>query len=70
MHSLAVHEAITFRFRTLSDVKGIENGCPCIVDIRGTQSYAMVGDPTRAVGEWKAVAKAQPLVLGPRLKPS
>ena len=39
-------------------VKGIKNGCPCIVEIRGTQGCALVGDPARAVGD---VAKAQPL---------
>ena len=32
-------------------VKGIKNGCPCIVEIRGTQGCALVGDPARAVGE-------------------
>ena len=41
-------------------VKGIKNGCPCIVDIRGTQGCALVGDPARAVGECRDVAKAQP----------
>ena len=40
--------------------KGIKNGCPCIVDIRGTQGWALVGDPARAVGECRDVAKAQP----------
>ena len=34
-----------------SFVKGIKNGCPCIVEIRGTQGCALVGDPARAVGE-------------------
>ena len=29
--------------------KGIKNGCPCIVEIRGTQGCALVGDPARAV---------------------
>ena len=33
------------------NVKGIKNGCPCIVEIRGTQGCALVGDPARAVGE-------------------
>ena len=28
--------------------KGIKNGCPCIVEIRGTQGCALVGDPARA----------------------
>ena len=41
-------------------VKGIKNGCPCIVEIRGTQGFALVGDPARAVGECRDVAKAQP----------
>ena len=41
-------------------VKGIQNGCPCIVEIRGTQGCALVGDPARAVGECRDVAKAQP----------
>ena len=31
--------------------KGIKNGCPCIVEIRGTQGCALVGD-ARAVGEY------------------
>ena len=29
-------------------IKGIKNGCPCIVKIRGTQGCALVGDPARA----------------------
>ena len=41
-------------------VKGIKNGCPCIVEIRGMQGCALVGDPARAVGECRDVAKAQP----------
>ena len=41
-------------------VKGIKNGCLCIVEIRGTQGCALVGDPARAVGECRDVAKAQP----------
>ena len=41
-------------------VKGIKNGCPCIVEIRGTQGCALVGDPARAAGECRDVAKAQP----------
>ena len=40
--------------------KGIKNGWPCIVEIRGTQGCALVGDPARAVGECRDVAKAQP----------
>ena len=40
--------------------KGIKNGCPCIVEIRGTQGCALVGDPARAVGECRDIAKAQP----------
>ena len=48
-------------FLWLSDIiKGIKNGCPCIVEIRGTQGCALVGDPARAVGECRDVAKAQP----------
>ena len=47
---------ILFLFR----IKGIKNGCPCIVEIRGTQGCALVGDPARAVGECRDVAKAQP----------
>ena len=43
-----------------SIAKGIKNGCPCIVEIRGTQGCALVGDPARAVGECRDVAKAQP----------
>ena len=38
-------------------IKGIKNGCPCIVEIRGTQGCALVGDPA---GECRDVAKAQP----------
>ena len=45
---------------TLHIVKGIKNGCPCIVEIRGTQGCALVGDPARAVGWCRDVAKAQP----------
>ena len=41
-------------------VKGIKNGCPCIVEIKGTQGCALVGDPARAVGERRDVAKAHP----------
>ena len=41
-------------------VKGIKNGWSCIVEIRGTQGCALVGDPARAVGECRDVAKAQP----------
>ena len=40
--------------------KGIKNGWPCIVEIRGTQGCALVGDPARAAGECRDVAKAQP----------
>ena len=40
--------------------KGIKNGCPCIVEIRGMQGCALVGDPARAVGSCRDVAKAQP----------
>ena len=41
-------------------VKGIKNGCQCIVEIRGMQGCALVGDPAWAVGECRDVAKAQP----------
>ena len=41
--------------------KGIKNGCPCIVEIRGTQGCALVGDPAWAVGfynmEYKIIKK-------------
>ena len=37
--------------------KGIKNGCPCIVEIRGTQGCALVGDPARAVGSCRDVAE-------------
>ena len=47
-------------YRLLFYNKGIKNGCPCIVEIRGTQGCALVGDPARAVGECRDVAKAQP----------
>ena len=45
--------------------KGIKNGCPCIVEIRGTQGCALVGDPARAVGECRDVAKALATILNP-----
>ena len=41
-------------------VKGIKNGFPCIMEIRGTQGCALVGVSARAVGECRDVAKAQP----------
>ena len=41
-------------------VKGVKNGCPCIVEIRGTQGCALVGDPAQAAGECRDVAKVQP----------
>ena len=50
---------VGFECQTIFD-KGIKNGCPCIVEIRGTQGCALVGDPARAVGECRDVAKAQP----------
>ena len=37
-------------------VKVIKNGCRCIVEIRGTQGWALVGDPAWAVGECRDVA--------------
>ena len=51
--SLPIYEEPSF-------VKGIKNGCPCIAEIRGTQGCALVGNPARAVGECRDVAKAQP----------
>ena len=42
------------------NIKGIKNGYPCIVEIRGMQGCALVGDPARAAGECRGVAKAQP----------
>ena len=39
-------------------IKGIEIGCPGIVEIRGTQGCALVGDPARALGECRDIAKA------------
>ena len=41
-------------------IKEIKNGCQCIVEIRGMQGCALVGDPAWAVGECRDVAKAQP----------
>ena len=41
-------------------IKGIKNGWPCIVEIRGTQGCVLDGDSARAVGECRDVAKAQP----------
>ena len=32
-------------------LKEIKNGCPCIVELQGTQGCALVGDPTQVVGE-------------------
>ena len=40
----------------LGIIKGIKNGCPGIVEIRGTQGCALVG----AVGECRDVTKSQP----------
>ena len=51
---------IVHRCSAVLVVKGIKNGCPCIVEISGTQGCALVGDPARAVGECRDVAKAQP----------
>ena len=42
-------------------VQGVKNGYPsCIVVIRCTHGYALVGDPARAIGECRDVAKSQP----------
>ena len=43
-------------------IKGVKNGCPCIVEYRGALGYALVGDPAQVVGEGRDVAKAQPCV--------
>ena len=32
-------------------IKGIKNGCPCIVGVGGTQGYSLVENPARAVQE-------------------
>ena len=48
-------------FVKLENIQGIKNGCPCIVEIRGTQGCAVVRDPERAVGKCRDVANAQPL---------
>ena len=47
-----------------NSAKGIKNGCPCIVEIRGTQGCALVGDPARAVGECRDVANEQYSSIG------
>ena len=57
---LAIVKWINVFFNQQTLNKGIKNGCPCIVEIRGTQGCALVGDPARAVGECRDVAKAQP----------
>ena len=57
-HIIPLIHANTFHVNIYT--KGIKNGCPCIVEIRGTQGCALVGDPARAVGECRDVAKAQP----------
>ena len=56
------HYDATLMHQAAKIVKGIKNGWPCIVEIRGTQGCALVGDPARAVGECRDVAKAQPCV--------
>ena len=38
------------------------NGCPCIVENRGMQGCALVGDLARAVGECRNIVQAQPYV--------
>ena len=43
--------------------KGIKNGWPCIVEIRGTQGCALVEDPVRAVGEVIHVLVVKGLLL-------
>ena len=49
-----------FKIGIAWNIKGIKNDSPWIVEIRGTQGCALVGDPARAVGECRDVAKAQP----------
>ena len=55
-------------------IKGIKNGCPCIVEIRGTQGCALVGDPARAVGECRDIAdilgRDEADILGKNLTPN
>ena len=41
-------------------VKGIKNGFPCIVEIRGTQGCALAVVSALAYGLCRGVAKAQP----------
>ena len=57
---MTIRTLIIIMMNQLGNTKGIKNGCPCIVEIRGTQGCALVGDPARAVGECRDVAKAQP----------
>ena len=40
--------------------KGIKNGCPCIVEIRGMHGCAVVRDPARAIGECGDAARPRP----------
>ena len=49
----AAYRGITYNRKSghqvLNQNKGMKNGCPWIVQIRGTQGCALVGDPARAV---------------------
>ena len=36
--------------------EGIKSGCSCIVEIRGMQGCALVGDTQRAVGEYRVIS--------------
>ena len=48
-------------------VKGIKNGCPCIVEIRGTQGCALVRDLAWAAGECREVAMQGTTLIAPDL---
>ena len=41
-------------------IKEIKNGWPCIVEFKGMQDCALVGDLPQAIGKWRDVVKAQP----------
>ena len=60
LHTVLLNSVHKNTWDIIPDVKGIKNGWPCIVEIRGTQGCALVEDPARAVGECRDVAKAQP----------
>ena len=51
-NSYVFQRHITYMYQNkCGENKGIKNGWPCIVEIRGTQGCALVGDPVRAVDE-------------------